>query len=68
MLFSFFSNLFWPYRSLNFANMSLMQKEHAKSGLANTAANCLRELAIEKSLVPIEILSLFHASKLELSK
>ena len=59
---------FRPYRSLDFAYVGFVEKEHTESGLPDTTANSLRKITIKKSLMPIEIFSLFAASDLKLSK
>lgn len=48
--------------------MCLMEKEHAETGLSDTATDGLRELSIQQSLMPVEILSLFRITDLKLLK
>ena len=40
-----------PVRGLHFTDVCLSQKEHAKTGLTDTAADCEREFIIQKHLV-----------------
>ena len=48
--------------------MCLMEKEHAETGLSDTATDGLREFSIQQSLMPVEILSLFRITDLKLLK
>ena len=61
MLRAFLPHLARPDACLDFADVGPVQKQHAEAGLADTAADGQRKLAIQEHPVVGQILPLFAA-------
>ena len=61
------AHLLRPQRRLNLADVSLTEEKHTEPRLSNAAADRLRQRAVEKAFVEIELLALLLALDKELT-